>query len=184
MGDPKKQRRKYQNPGHPWEKGRIEEERVLFREYGFSNKKEIWKMGSKLRNIKSQVKNLVATKGSQAEKERNDLMKRVKKLGLAGEEATFENLLALQLKDILERRLQTIVFRKGLSRSMKQARQFIIHKHILVNGKKLTVPSYIVPKAEEGKIEFVSNSSLSNPDHPERAILKKKTEKPEEIKKK
>lgn len=50
---------------------------------------------------------------------------------------TGENLLAL-----LERRLDNVVYRSGLALSRKQARQFVTHGHILVNGRKTDVPSY------------------------------------------
>ena len=50
---------------------------------------------------------------------------------------TGENLLAL-----LERRLDNVVYRSGLALSRKQARQFVTHGHILVNGRKTDIPSY------------------------------------------
>jgi len=84
------------------------------------------------------------------------------------------------LKDILERRLQSIVFRKGLARSMKQSRQFIVHGHVMVDGKKLTSPGYLVPKAVEGSISFVPRSSLTDEMHPERVQVEKLAKKPEE----
>ncbi len=178
MGDPKKHRKKFVKPGHPWEKARIDEEKIISKEYGLVNKQEIWKMDSHLKKIKAQVKKMIAATGKQAEKEKTDLMKRVKRLGLAKENSTFEELLRLSLKDILERRLQTLVFRKGLARGIKQSRQFIIHGHIILEGKKMTVPSYIVPKDSESKIEYTPKSSLSNSDHPERT--KKEKKKPKE----
>ncbi|MDP7610203.1 MAG: 30S ribosomal protein S4, partial [Candidatus Woesearchaeota archaeon] len=44
MGDPKKQRKKYSKPSHPWQTERIEVEKVLMKEYGLKNKKEIWRV--------------------------------------------------------------------------------------------------------------------------------------------
>jgi len=81
------------------------------------------------------------------------------------------------LKDILERRIQTKVLRKGLARSARQARQFITHRHITVGLKEITSPSYLVSIAEEEKIAFKSNSALTSADHPERLI---KTELPKQ----
>ena len=52
---------------------------------------------------------------------------------------TGENLL-----ELLERRLDNVVYRLGLCESRPQARQFVMHGHILVNGKKVDIPSYIV----------------------------------------
>ena len=50
MGDPKKQRKKYETPLHPWQGERILAEKKIMEEYGLKNKKEIWKMNSMLRN--------------------------------------------------------------------------------------------------------------------------------------
>ena len=40
MGDPRKLRKKYYPPSHPWQKIRIDEEKILMKDYGFKNKKE------------------------------------------------------------------------------------------------------------------------------------------------
>ena len=52
---------------------------------------------------------------------------------------TGENLMIL-----LEARLDNVVFRMGLARTRKEARQIVGHKHILVNGKQVNIPSYLV----------------------------------------
>ena len=52
---------------------------------------------------------------------------------------TGENLMIL-----LERRLDNVVFRMGLARTRKEARQVVDHKHILVNGKVVNIPSYLI----------------------------------------
>ena len=114
MGDPKRQRAKYATPTHPWQKERIEEEKTLIKEYGFKNKSEIWRLNSKLRNFASQAKKLVATKTEQNEKEEEQLLKKLRKLGLLTENADIDDVLSLTLKDIVERRLQSLVQRKGL----------------------------------------------------------------------
>ena len=180
MGDPKKLKKKYSTPIHPWQAERIEEERSLIKEYGFKNKTEIWKMNSILKNFFRQTKRLAAIKTGQSEKEKIQLLDRLKRLGLLPETALLDDILDVSLKGLLERRLQTIVFRKGLARSVNQARQFIVHRHIMVGNKKITVPSYLVSKAEEDLISFSGKSSLASPDHPER----KQEEKPKVPKKK
>lgn len=169
MGDPRKSRKKYSTPNHPWRRERIEEEKALLDEYGFKNRKEIWKMKSFLANAKRQVKTLGSLSGKHAEMEEEQLLAKLQKYGLIDKSAQLTSVLSLSTKNVLERRLQTIVHRKGLAKSMKQARQFIVHGHIVVNGTKLTVPSYLVPVAEEGKIEFRGTSALSSPEHAERA---------------
>ena len=52
---------------------------------------------------------------------------------------TGENLMVL-----LESRLDNVVFRMGLARTRKEARQIVDHKHVLVNGKQVNIPSYLV----------------------------------------
>lgn len=180
MGDPKRLRRKYRGPGHPWQKVRIDEEKALKREYSLKNKSEIWKHDSKLKNFAAQAKRLVALQGEQAEKEKKQLLERLQRLGLISAGADTEAVLSLTIKDILERRLQTILYRKGFANSMKQARQYIAHAHIKVGGKLIKAPGYIVKVEEEPTIEFIEKSALSNPEHPERKIEKK----PEESKEK
>ena len=57
---------------------------------------------------------------------------------------TGENLLRL-----LERRLDNVVYRLGLAHSRKQARQLVRHNHLLVNGRKVNIPSYIVHQGDK-----------------------------------
>ncbi len=176
MGDPKKHRKKYTTPTHPWQKDRIELEKQLSREYGLKNKKEIWKMNSFLKNIKQQAKKFTAVSTEQTKKEEQQLFEKLRRLGLLSENISLDSVLSLDLKDVLERRLQTIVVKRGLARTMKQARQFIVHRHIAIGGKKITSPSYLVRLDEESQITFSKNSSLADEMHPERNIASKGTE--------
>jgi small subunit ribosomal protein S4 len=180
MGSPKRQRKKYSTPLHPWRKLKIEQDKEITNEYGLKNKKEIWRAESLLRKFKAHSKHLIAEQTEQAEKEKKQLIEKLTKLNLIHPNAPIEDILGLDLKDLLNRRLQTMVYNKNLARSIKQARQFILHKHILVDGKKVNVPSYLVSKDEEDKISFDPESSLHNIEHPERV---KKKEKPKEEKK-
>lgn len=177
MGSPKKHRKKYTSPGHPWESERLEEETKLKKGFGMSNKKELWKMNSFLRKIATQAKILVTREGDQAEKEKLLLVSRVKKLGLLPADASLGDILSISLEDVLERRLQTQVYKKNLANSVKQARQFITHEHITVAGKLITSPSYFVKVSEESQIDFHEKSSLKNPEHPERVPTQKPVEK-------
>lgn len=188
MGHPKKKRKKFSKPIHPWETNRIEKERKLMKGYGFKNKKEIWKMQSKLRKFTKQAKNLANLATLQAEKEKKQLLNKLYKLNLLNKNANLGDVLTLKLDDIANRRLQTLVFKRGFARSIKQARQFIVHGHVFVGNRKVTFPSYIVNQDEENIIEFDKTSSLSSQEHPERLKPeeKKKTKKAskKEVKKK
>jgi small subunit ribosomal protein S4 len=92
-------------------------------------------------------------------------------------DASMDNILDLTLNDLLDRRLQTILFKKGLAKSVKAARQFIVHGHVLVNDIKVTVPSYLVNIKEEGKISYSSNSPFFDNTHPERLPSENKKDK-------
>ncbi len=157
---------------HPWQRETIDAERILKTDYALKNKQELWRMNSLLRDFKNQAKRLIALHSAQAERERDQLIKRLQRLGLLASEAKLDNILSLTVKDILERRLQSIVHRRGLSRTMKQSRQFIIHNHVLVNHQKINAPSYLVLKAQEANITFSPRSALASEEHPERAVAK------------
>ncbi len=174
MGDPKKQKKKYNKPKHPWEENRIKEEKELKKEYDIKNKKKIRKTQSKLRKIKAQTKRLIVNKTEQGEKEKKQLLSKLYKLGLTKKGVELEDILGLTLRNILDRRLQTLVYKKNLARSIDQARQFISHGHITVSNKKMNIPSYIINLDEENKIAFGGKSGLSKEDHPETIKLKKK----------
>jgi small subunit ribosomal protein S4 len=152
MGDPKKQRKRYDTPSHPWRKERIDKEKELVRKYGLKNKRDIWKAESKLRRIRRQARNLLGSHGEQAELEEQKLVGKLQKLGLLKGEADLDSVLGLNIEDILERRLQSLVHRKGLARSPKQARQLVVHGHIRVGGRRITAPSYLVPVEQEETI--------------------------------
>jgi small subunit ribosomal protein S4 len=178
MGDPRRFKNSYSKPSQPWQRERIEEERALVREYGLKNKTEIYRHRSKLKTFADLAKKLIAARGPQAEKERQQLLSRLARLGLIKTGAQLDDVLGLQLKNLLERRLQTMVARKGLARSMNQARQFITHEHILVGNRAVSAPSYHVPVDEEAMLAFKPTSTLANTAHPERALPPKKPEKP------
>ena len=143
MGNIKKLRKKYHTPKKLWEKNTIVSEKELTKKYGFKNKKEIWKINTLLANFKAQAKKIIRTRGEQAEVEKNQLMGKLTRLGLLDENATIDDVLSLSNEDIMGRRLQTLVHKKGLSGSVKQARQLIVHKHIAIGDNKMTAPSYL-----------------------------------------
>lgn len=60
---------------------------------------------------------------------------------------------------ILESRLDNVVFRMGLARTRKEARQIVDHKHILVNGKPVNIPSYLIKAGDAIEIKEKHKSS-------------------------
>ncbi len=170
MGDPKKARKKYSTPRHPWIKGEIDANKALRREYGLTKRKEVQIASSFLSKYKDIAKRLIADRTAQGEKEKQQIISKLQQLGLLPAGADLDQILGLEVKDVLERRLQSIVARKGLARSMKQARQFIVHRHVKVEGKEITAPSYLVTLAQENQIAFKDNSALADEEHPERSL--------------
>jgi small subunit ribosomal protein S4 len=69
---------------------------------------------------------------------------------------TGENLLVL-----LERRLDNMVYRMHFASSRKQARQLVLHGHMLVNGKKVTIPSCLVREGDELEVKEKSKKMVS-----------------------
>ncbi len=168
MGYPGKAKKIYNTPHHPWQKARIDEETALVKKYGLRNKKSVWKFASMLRKYRGQARTLLgvlgtglATEDSHYAREAGQIQAKLQKLGVLKEESKLEDILALKVEDLLERQLQTIVFRKGYANSMKQARQFIVHGHISLNGRKINVPSYMVLKAEEETISYYIGSPIT-----------------------
>jgi small subunit ribosomal protein S4 len=163
MGDPKFSRRKYTRPTHPWQADRIEEEKELVKKYGLKSKKELWKAHSLLGRFRVQARKLfpkLRIGDKQAQKEAKNLVNKLIKLGILNENATLDDILALTVDSLLSRRFQTIVHKKGLAATLKHARQLIVHGHLEINGKKVTIPSYLVRKFEEAKIAHASHVLL------------------------
>ena len=170
MGDPRRLNKKYDTPNHPWIGERIKSERELLIKYGLINKRELWKMETKLRTFRRQARKLMSDTTEQGAKEATQLFNILKRYGiLIKEDITLDDVLSLNVEAILERRLQTLVFKKGLAKTPKQARQFIVHGHIGINGRKVTAPNSLVAVSDEEAIAFLPTSPMSSESHPERA---------------
>jgi len=147
----KRQKKKYEKPKRPWDKARIDAERKLKQDYGLRRKKEIWREESILRNYRRIARGLAAKRDTEKEK---ILIEKLVKIGLLNPNADLDDVLALTTEKILERRLQTIVMRKGLAKTAKHSRQLIVHGHISVNGRRVRWPGMLVTVSDESKISF------------------------------
>jgi small subunit ribosomal protein S4 len=171
VGDPKKQRKKYETPRFRWRKDILQEELKLIGNYGLRNKHELWRHKTSLSTARGIARSLIGKAPEERTKMENELLKRLKKLGILAETSALDNVLDLSIEDILERRLQTIVFRKGLARTIFQARQLITHGHITIGNRRVTIPSYTVSKAEEEQVMYSPQSNIANEAHPLRQAL-------------
>ena len=146
---PKRKHKKYRKPKRIFDKARIEEENSLIKKYGLKNKREVWKAGSAIDKIRKQAKLLLTKSVEEQEK----FIGRLKKQGFEVENVT--DVLALDKEDYLKRRLQSVVARKKIASTPRQARQFIVHKHITINNQTVNIPSYLVKTEEEDKINLI-----------------------------
>jgi small subunit ribosomal protein S4 len=111
----------------------------------------------------------VRTGDQQAEKEREQLLRRLGRLGLLPlEGTTLDDVLALDVEAVLSRRLQTLTFLKGLAFTPRQARQFIVHGHVSIGGRRVTIPGVLVSRSDENVITFDERSVIANDLHPVR----------------
>jgi small subunit ribosomal protein S4 len=179
MGDPKKQRKKYETPRFRWRKDILQEELKLIGQYGLRNKHELWRHKTALSTARGIARSLIGKPAEERTKIENELLTRLKKQGILAETSALDNVLDLSIEDLLERRLQTIVFRKGLTRTIFQARQLITHGHIIIGNRRVTVPSYTVAKAEEDQVMYSPQSAIVNEAHPLRQALSIVAKEPE-----
>src|SRR2546426_7870651 len=169
MGDPRKARKTYATPRHPWRKEQLEEELRLLGEYGLRNKRELRHNETMLSEIRGIARTLLGASDEKRARLEKQYLGRLTRLGLLSESASVDNILDLNVKDLMERRLQTVVFKSGLARTIHQARQFVSHGHVSIANEIVSVPSYIVKRDEESRIAFDQRSPLTNAQHPARA---------------
>lgn len=160
MGHPRKARKQYDTPSHPWNAARIKEENRLVQKYGLRTKKEVWKAETTVKRYRRDARMLLGLETEHAEVEKTQLLNHIKKLGLLKADAKLEEILDLTVEDVLRRRLETIVHKLGLANTPKQARVFIVHGHIAMNGKKINAPGYIVKTGEEQNLGFYPGSPM------------------------
>ncbi|MFC7202027.1 30S ribosomal protein S4 [Haloferax namakaokahaiae] len=162
----------YETPNHPFQGERIAQEADMLSRYGLQTKEEFWRAQSELRNIRREARRLLGEAQGDVEEAESlgaEFMARLRRYGILSENDDISQTLRLDVTDILERRFQTIAYRKGLASTPQQARQFIVHGHVTIDGARATVPSRKVEVSEEDSVSFDENSPLSDELHPERA---------------
>ncbi|PSP66659.1 30S ribosomal protein S4 [Halobacteriales archaeon QS_1_69_70] len=162
----------YETPNHPFQGERIAEEGDLLGRYGLANKEELWRAQSELRDYRREARRLLGEAQGDVDaagEAGSDFMGRLQRIGVLDDEEGLDDVLSLDVTDILERRLQTVAYRQGLANTVEQARQFIVHGHVTVDGARVNTPSYTVEVAEEDRVAFDDTSPLADELHPERA---------------
>lgn len=168
MGDPRKQKKKYVAPKKPFDSDRFEQELQMIGVYGLRNKKELWKHKTELSNYRRQARYLLALPVSDREHQERELVNKLVRLGILTAEPSLDHVLDLTMENLLERRLQTVVFRKGLASSMHHARQLVSHGHIALDAARVNTPQRLITVAEEDRIQYTAKSALNDSSHPAR----------------
>ncbi|RLF65463.1 MAG: 30S ribosomal protein S4 [Thermoplasmata archaeon] len=177
MGDPKRSRKKWQSPPHPWQKERLEREAVLMSRYALKNKRELWKMEAIRRKYRKVARELLAAIAAGKEDDPHvkrtmeAILNKAKRYKLIPEDGTLDDILAMDIERVLRRRLDWLVYEKGLAKTPRQARQLIVHGHIAIRGRRINVPSYLVPVDEEEHISYYEGSPLADEKHPLRLTI-------------
>jgi len=161
MGDPKTPRRVWIKPKRPLNYDLMMDELKTLGTFGLKTKRELWKTQTELSRVRFQARSLLALRQDERERKEPILMQSLSKIGLVNEDSTLDDVLNLQVTDLLSRRLQTIAQRKLYFKTPYQARQAIVHGHIMIGDSVVTIPSYIVKIEEEAKIHLIPESSFN-----------------------
>jgi len=168
MGDPKLSRKVWKKPKRPLNYDLMMDELKTLGTFGLKTKRELWKTQTELSRVRLQARSLLALRQDERERKEPILMQSLSKIGLVNEDSTLDDVLNLQVTDLLSRRLQTIAQRKLYFKTPYQARQAIVHGHIMIGDSVVTIPSYIVKTEEEAKIHLIPesrfNETLSKPE--------------------
>ncbi len=155
MGDTKKRPKSYSTPAHPWISSRMDYEDNLLKVYGLKGKREIWRVEAQLSKFRRQARDIIGESPEIAKEKTKELIRKLNQLGIVKKDATLEDVLALKLENFLDRRFQTIVYKKGLANDPKQARQLILHGHIALKGRKHTAPNTLISPSDENEISYI-----------------------------
>ena len=164
--------KRYETPNHPYQEDRIAQESELLGRYGLQNKEELWRAQSELRNYRREARRLIGEAQGDlaaAAEAGGEFVESLQRTGILDETDAISDVLSLDETDVLERRLQTVVYRQGLANTPQQARQFVVHGHVTVDGARVTRPGYQVQVHEEDSVAFDETSPLEDELHPERA---------------
>jgi len=161
MGDPRKLRNKYERPKKLWDVDRLKEEKGLKAEFGLRSMRELWRATAELKKYRREARRLLSITEEERAGDAKKILNKLARLGILKEGAVIDDVLSLEVRVMLERRLQTMVLRKGLARTTAQSRQLITHGFIAIGPKKVTRPGYIVTLNEEAMISHSKPIDLS-----------------------
>jgi small subunit ribosomal protein S4 len=162
MGDPRKLRNKYERPKKLWDVDRLNHDKALETEYGLKNMRELWRATAELKKYRREARRLLSLTEEERKSDAGKILAKLAKFGILKQGSVIDDVLSLEVRAILERRLQTMVLRKGLALSPAQSRQLITHGFIAINGKVVTRPSYMVNVSEEAALSHARPIELKS----------------------
>ena len=161
MGDPKTSRKAWRKPKRPLNYDLKMDELKTLGTFGLKTKQELWKTQTELSRVRLQARSLLALRQEERKRKEPILIQSLTKIGLVDEGSTLDDVLNLQINDLLSRRLQTITQKKLFFKTPYQARQAIVHGHIMIGDNVVTIPSYVVKTTEENKIHLTPESHFN-----------------------
>lgn len=162
MGDhPKNSHKMWRRPKRPLNFDLLNEELYVLGTFGLKNKRELWKAHTELSRIRNQARSLLALTQEVRNKKEPTLMKSLARIGLVKENSTLDDVLNLKVTDVLSRRLQTVIQKKASIKSPYLARQTVVHGHVMIGERVVTVPSYTVTIEEEGQVHLAPEVDLT-----------------------
>merc|ERR1711936_380920 len=152
-------------PRVPFDKVRLSNELQIIGEFGLKNKREVYRVQLSLAKLRSAARYLLTLPVEDPVRIEKGavLIQKCVQLGyLLEDEAQLDYILGVTIKTLMNRRLQTIVFRRGLAKSIHHARVLIQQGHIRVRKQKVNSPSLMVKLDSESLIDFHSRSPLAS----------------------
>ena len=166
----------YKRHRRPFDTATMDFESKVCGEFGLGPKKEILVANHILMQLRRRARYLMNLQIDDPERVVYEplIVRKCKKLGLlANDQNELDYILALKTEDLLERRLQTMVFRKALAPSIHAARAMIVGGHICVDGRKVDKPGFLVRKENEFRIDLNPRSAMVPGNRPGRSKKKK-----------